>query len=469
MIPSSQRYLSLAGPFFVVILGLGAGACGAPDYLSIDKLMDPDECMSCHPDHYEQWAGSMHAYAADDPVFLAMNRRGQEETQGELGDFCVKCHAPVAVHTGATTDGLNLAGLPQHLKGVTCYACHAVAAVEGTHNNPLVLRDDGLMRGGISNPVANEGHKAAYSPLHDRDDIASSDLCGSCHDIVTPAGVHLERTFKEWQDSIFARNGVPSANLSCSKCHMIGDRPGVVADYDGVPLRRPKDHAFPGVDVAMTPWPGKDAQLAGIERDLFGAVNPKLCPDAQAGPLRFTYTLDNVNAGHMLPSGAAQDRRGWVEFTAFDAQDAIIFQSGIVAADQAVADVVTAGDMALWQLGDVGRDEAGQVAHMFWNIRTVDSDLLPPAVTNDRNDPAFNHSVSRSYPSATGAFPVLPARVTARVHLRPLDFDVIDDLIASGHLDASIRAEIVTFTLTGTELEWRAAEHGQSCVSRATP
>ena len=54
----------------------------------------------------------MHAYAADDPVFVAMNQRGQRETAGALGDFCVKCHAPVAVHDGLTTDGLNLATLP---------------------------------------------------------------------------------------------------------------------------------------------------------------------------------------------------------------------------------------------------------------------------------------------------------------------------------------------------------------------
>ena len=54
----------------------------------------------------------MHAYAADDPVFLAMNRRGQREAG--IGDFCVQCPRPMAVRTGATTDGLNLDSLPRH-------------------------------------------------------------------------------------------------------------------------------------------------------------------------------------------------------------------------------------------------------------------------------------------------------------------------------------------------------------------
>ena len=52
-------------------------------------------CKDCHPKHYTQWSGSMHAYASDDPVFVAMNKRGQREAQ--LGSFCLQCHAPMAV------------------------------------------------------------------------------------------------------------------------------------------------------------------------------------------------------------------------------------------------------------------------------------------------------------------------------------------------------------------------------------
>ena len=34
--------------------------------------------------------------AMDDPVFIAMNKKGQRETNGALGTFCVNCHAPMA-------------------------------------------------------------------------------------------------------------------------------------------------------------------------------------------------------------------------------------------------------------------------------------------------------------------------------------------------------------------------------------
>ena len=81
---------------------------------SREALMDPKTCRPCHRDHYDEWSQSMHAYAANDPVFLAMNRRGQEETAGALGDFCVRCHAPMAVLEGRTSDGLELESLDLH-------------------------------------------------------------------------------------------------------------------------------------------------------------------------------------------------------------------------------------------------------------------------------------------------------------------------------------------------------------------
>ena len=84
-------------------LGLGSQHKGIgffPTILGISTatyLEDPATCMECHNQHYTEWSGSMHAYASDDPVFVAMNNRGQRETGNQLGTFCVQCHAPVAV------------------------------------------------------------------------------------------------------------------------------------------------------------------------------------------------------------------------------------------------------------------------------------------------------------------------------------------------------------------------------------
>src|SRR5262249_21135778 len=156
-----------------------------------------------HPDHFREWASSMHAYAADDPVFRAMNARGQRETGGALGDFCVRCHAPMAGATGATKSGLRLDQVASDLRGVTCYFCHAADGVSGDHTTPLHLASDGVMRGGITTPVESSAHRAAYSPIHDRQQLDSSKLCGSCHDIVNMLNTPIERTFHEWQGTVY--------------------------------------------------------------------------------------------------------------------------------------------------------------------------------------------------------------------------------------------------------------------------
>gem|GEM_PF-5333001 len=70
---------------------VGCGGAGNPTpVLTRAELMDPAACQTCHPQQFGDWSQSMHAYAADDPVFQAMNQRGQRETNGALGDFCLK-------------------------------------------------------------------------------------------------------------------------------------------------------------------------------------------------------------------------------------------------------------------------------------------------------------------------------------------------------------------------------------------
>lgn len=58
----------------------------------------------------------------------------------------------------------------------------------------------------------------------------------------------------------------------------------------------------------------------------------------------------------------------------------------------------------------------------------------------------------------------LPARVTVRALMRPIGLDVVDELIASGHLDPSIRAAMPTYELRGTKTESRL-ENGLNGVS----
>tara|TARA_Y100001968_G_scaffold316322_1_gene344014 strand:- start:3678 stop:4868 length:1191 start_codon:yes stop_codon:yes gene_type:complete len=386
----------------------------------------------------------MHAYAADDPVFVAMNERGQRETNGQLGDFCVKCHAPMALALDETSDGLNIAELPSHLRGVTCAYCHQIDAVVGSHNAALQLNEDGVMRGGIQEPIATGAHSSAYSNLHDRNDLRSSDLCGSCHDVVTPAGVHLERTYEEWQSSIFAEEGV--FRLSCGNCHARG-YDGRAADLPNAPERRVHRHGMAGVDIALTDFPDRERQRAWVNEELAGSLYASICVGPLPGGAEIVVLLDNVGVGHSWPSGAAHDRRAWSEVIAY-ANGEEVFSSGVVADDQAL---LSLEDPYLFLLRDTGFNAAGEETHMIWDITSVESNLLTTTVTTDPLNPAFYHYKEHRYP-VLGA---VPDRITLRERIRPMGLDVIDDLIESGDLDPQLRSAFPTFDLESTVLEWR--------------
>jgi Cytochrome c554 and c-prime len=431
------------------------GSTGGGPSFTKAELMDPQKCGECHPNHYADWAGSMHAYAADDPVFVAMNARGQRETSGALGSFCVKCHAPLALADGATTDGLNLASLPASEKGVTCYFCHSVASVNGAHDDPLTLADDGVMRGGLQDPLPNTAHAAAYAPLMDRAEPASATLCGSCHDIVNPLGTPIERTFEEWQGTVFSHG---AGELTCSQCHMNGSQ-GLAADVAGAPTRTVHSHLLAAVDRALTTFPDTTAQEAAAQGLLDTSLQASLCVKGGAGAATIQVVLDNVGAGHLWPSGATQDRRAWVEVIA-SASGQTLYQSGAVAVG---GDVIASGatDPDLWLVRDCMLDAQGQPVNMFWQAASHDSNQLPGPVTLDQTSPLFYLShVVRDFPRDTSTPPMLttmPDTVTMRMRVAPIGVDVLDDLVASGDLDPAVEAKVPEYTVAGSSLTWTAA------------
>ncbi|HEX6241217.1 MAG TPA: multiheme c-type cytochrome [Polyangiales bacterium] len=465
-------------------LALCLGACSSPSaptrdagtngsaLLSREQLMKPETCRPCHQDHYREWASSMHAYASLDPVFIAMNKRGQRETDGAMGDFCVRCHAPMALREGATTDGLNLDELPQELKGVTCYFCHAAVRHEALSNNGVVLEEDGVMRGPYRSAVDPGVHGVEYSSFHDPRQTDSSALCGSCHDVVTPKGVHIERTFAEYKQSFFAREE-KIGSASCQTCHMeaaaedqeIAQMPGTV-----LPKRKRHSHLWPAVDLALTDdFPGQDVQRKAVECELSNSLNKPALRATDPSRMRFEVSFE-TNAGHAQPSGAAQDRRMWIEAVAYDNAGNRFFESGVIADDEIEEHPEDSPrhDPFLSMFRDRLLDAQGQEVHMFWEAEAspdggpgYKSDLVPVKQTA-----GGDHFVRRTYSLRAPA-----ARFEVRVRMRPVGMDVLRSLVESRDLDESVLARVPTFTLvSGTWEPTNRADpvplrHDKRCIA----
>jgi hypothetical protein len=442
---------------YVIVIAVGAVGCGGgttTKMLTKAELMDPVACQTCHPSQYRDWSGSMHAYASEDPVFLAMNQRGQRETAGALGDFCVKCHAPIAVREGLTTDGLNLPSLDPSVKGVTCYFCHSAASIGGAeaHNNPLTLATDGSLFGPFADPVSGTPHKSTYSPLFDLARPESAAACGTCHDIVNQHGAAVERTYQEWQSSLFADLKVGQTCVSCHMDQVVG--PASTTSRDKI--RSLRTHTLAAVDLALTAFPEADAQRHGVQTLLDGALVGTLC---LTDGLKIDVTLDNVGAGHSVPSGATPDRRLWIEVVAYSG-DQVIYRTGTVPAGETLD---TIDDPDLWVIRDCLFDENQAPTEMFWAAKTLGPfNQIPGGVLPNVTDPTtYTRSHVKNVFPLTGSLAATPDRITLKVFLKPIGDDVLRDLVASGDLDPAIAAAVPVLSpqgLIAAIAEWTPAK-----------
>jgi hypothetical protein len=461
--------------------GHEAGTAGpdatTPLYATRDVLLDPTTCRECHQGHYDDWAKSMHAYASDDPVFLAMNARGQRETEGGLGNFCIECHAPMAVRDGKSADGLNLATLPPQYKGVTCYFCHSIDAVADLHNAQVALSGDLAMRGEITDPLANSVHASAASPYQTAERPEGAQACGSCHDIVVrDTDAAIERTYAEWSHSAFST----ATGATCIQCHMTPSATmQPAATVANAPLRTVHAHDFPAVDSVLGPIAagGDDADAGEAGGDGGGAdtedtadaadTNDGAADDGNgeravvaqtlnggviAGALCVTgaggvrVILDAVGVGHGWPSGAVQDRRAWVEVIAYQGGN-VVYQSGVVAYGESATSVPN--DPDFWLLRDCMFDTQGQQVDMFWQAASTEGNELPALATFNALDPSFYAThIEQRFPRSGNPVPTYPERVTMRLRLQPIGIDVLQDLVASGDLDAGVLAEMPTFDIS---------------------
>ena len=250
-------------------------------------------CGTCHPKEYREWSVSQHAYSQLSPVYLSLNNKINQLSNGSNGDFCIRCHNQVGANLGENSFDSNLTRHPTSREGITCVVCHRLNKEYGKVSGRLALVEGGLTEP-VFGPTGNKEMARVLENSHEYRvetnpeksgrkihkeakqfaSISSPAFCGTCHDVTLFNGFRLEEAFSEYRTSPAAARGV-----TCQDCHM-GKVQGVVSGYDfgpaavvgGVPTKPRKlaNHFFAGPDYSVLP-PGifphnSDAQqMATIE------------------------------------------------------------------------------------------------------------------------------------------------------------------------------------------------------------
>ena len=327
-----------------------------PSLIKWDKskagFTDPVVCSGCHPRQYEEWTGSVHALAFQDPIYQGELNKGFKAVGHEITRQCEGCHSPAGVVMGEIK-GPGFTGLsPLALAGVSCDICHSISGVTHwqtpTHepeNGSFILSPgadtkDGvqLIKRGPNKPEEGCGggfHKCVESPLH-----LQSDLCAGCHQVYHyDTHFPLEATYLEWKHGPYAQKGI-----QCQDCHMVDTDTFIrTADTFTKPQRSEYRHSFGGANYLLLFLAEVAARKAGDETlavnihkkyeaaiaRLKAAAELEVFPVYRNGALaELKVRVKNVRAGHNLTTSLTNVREMWLEVIAKDAAGNVVIAGG---------------------------------------------------------------------------------------------------------------------------------------------
>ena len=262
-----------------------------------------EACRKCHPNHYDQWRTSGHAYSAVSPMFHTFDAAMQHYTRGTVGSFCVRCHVPVGTQLGMPSHANILDAPPVVREGVTCIACHRIrehyyrsngdrriepgdihadvgragsgrglaAALASAQKYKLKLAPEPIHNPSSRLPDANPRRtndpdrseqtskpgQAIHAGSYFFEPLKTGEVCVSCHQVAVHPGIWLEVVHAQYRSGPAHARGV-----TCNACHM-GEVPGKdcgyalghAAELNGKPYGDPRpvsNHSFwgPGYSIA---------------------------------------------------------------------------------------------------------------------------------------------------------------------------------------------------------------------------
>jgi Cytochrome c554 and c-prime len=314
----------------------GDAALGTQSY---DVFETDAVCAECHVDIARQHGQAMmsqsftHHWDEIEYFELALPHSEKVEKVAGIKAGCNGCHAPLAFLAGDIPPKTPAEGTRAN-EGVSCALCHAITGHDGdVPFNFNFTVDPAAGAQGTRAGVESPGHEIVVSPY-----IGTAEFCGTCHNEKDPWGLWVKATHLEWKESPQAKAGIV-----CQDCHMPPAAGNSAPETGGLDHPDVRQHLFHGAHDT-----GK----------LMGAVEVRIHPsELEAKPgqeIILTATVVNAKAGHMIPSGSAEERVVWLHVEAVDASGAThhlaVDAKGFDGEDLTIA---SADAMAYQDIGDI--------------------------------------------------------------------------------------------------------------------
>jgi cytochrome c551/c552 len=390
------------------------------------QFQTSDRCLACHNSLVNvsgedvsigfHWRASIMANSSHDPYWQASARREvieHPEAQAEIEDECSVCHMPITRYESKlrAKTGEIFANLPlstgdaehrQAADGVSCSVCHQITKEKlGTRES----YNGGFV---VHGPDA-EGRHAEYGPFdiqqglktimrsstqgyrpEKADHIRESELCGTCHTLITtargPGGKPIgelpeQMPYPEWLHSDYRDK------QSCQNCHMPEiNGPVQISRVLGEEREGARLHSFRGGNFFMLQMLNRYRGELGVP-----ALPTELNDNAEAtakflGTQSATVVIQNVSAqagrlgadvvirnlsGHKLPT-AFPSRRTWLHFVVRDRNGQTVFESGALKLDGSIS-------------GNDNDADASRYERHYREIRSPDQVEIYESILGDEN------------------------------------------------------------------------------------
>jgi Flp pilus assembly protein TadD len=388
----------------------------------------------------------------------------------EYSRHCEGCHNPIALLSGAVTQGSKVER-KFDADGITCMVCHSIQRLQPEYGlGSYVMGVPAVMVDEAGKPIPGTvpyeqimAHPERHSAAVMKDFYRSPEYCGSCHKANLPKIITDYKwlraigLYDEWQGTSVAKQSPLPFYIkdyqSCQDCHMKRVEPKL-ADYainsgdvssGGAKDGRIFSHRFLGGNTTTPYFYGFNDQVmktadflrdGTLSVDLFGIhksgapAGELIAPlgtvsyEIKGGETLQTYVvIQNKGAAHSLIPEQRDFFEAWVEFEVKDAGGHEISHSGFLKPDGSLDEKAHSFTNRL-----VDKDGHYLENHEIWDRRAVAYDA-----TIQHGRSTLVRYEFRVPENAQG-----PLTVTAKVNYRHFRQDYLDFVLDKGHPDYPI-------------------------------